>query len=631
MGSHTIPKILYLEIDEEVISIIDRIKKIRNKVVILVIPNRAVILQSIINLKLLKKQMEKLEKEMYIVTTDKTGRNLASQIGITVYSTVDEKYSESKVKNKIKPITIKENDEKDNNSLVNNDVEIIEESDDYEEEVTTYMDEKKKFGVSALEKSKKLWKMAGVGKENKVDVAARFNEDIERDKNLNDFKYKDFVVKDNDEQDEKDSNVVSDVVRYKQNEDSYNVTTLKILSPNKKLLFFMSFLALCVLFVVGYFVLPKATIMVQPKMEPISYTTTVTLLDVNRYGGLLNDGKKLKMIGSYPIEVRESITDEAVATGKSFIGQRSTGKIRVRNKVARTWDFIKNTRFSTQDGIVFRSVSAVILPPSAEVIIEVIADEYDVDGNPIGSRGNVKDVEFFVPGLGTMSPSYVDGIAEGEFVGGTDEFETVVMKGDIKVAKELVVEKLFEIAEQKVVERIEKENREKGKTLRLFKTGNNDTDIRKEVLEVIVDNGLVGKVQDKFPIAAKARLNGYAYDINEIVSIMENGLSDLVLDNRELVEVKTDNIEFHVVENLPGEQKVKVEATLYGVTKYAVDDRLTDKIKGQILGKSLDEAVNIVDNMAEVESVLIDPWPKMWVKWIPGTRSNIYVEELKES
>lgn len=78
-------KVIYLEPDDEITSVIDKIKKVNQDKVILVVPKAATILQSVVNLKILKSQTVRLGKSISIVTSDETGRNLAGQIGLTVY------------------------------------------------------------------------------------------------------------------------------------------------------------------------------------------------------------------------------------------------------------------------------------------------------------------------------------------------------------------------------------------------------------------------------------------------------------------------------------------------------------------------------------------------------------------
>lgn len=75
---------IYLESDDEITSVVDKLKNAEGTSLDIVIPKEAIMLQSVINLKLLKKQAESLGKEITIVTTDKVGQKLAEQIGIPV-------------------------------------------------------------------------------------------------------------------------------------------------------------------------------------------------------------------------------------------------------------------------------------------------------------------------------------------------------------------------------------------------------------------------------------------------------------------------------------------------------------------------------------------------------------------
>lgn len=83
-------EIIYLEPDEEITSIIDKLKSLTEvDEVFLVAPKNAAIVQSVVNLKILKKEADKLKKSIAFVTSDHIGRNLASQVGIDVYETIN--------------------------------------------------------------------------------------------------------------------------------------------------------------------------------------------------------------------------------------------------------------------------------------------------------------------------------------------------------------------------------------------------------------------------------------------------------------------------------------------------------------------------------------------------------------
>ena len=81
-------EIIYLESDEEITSVIDKIKNAKFGRIVLVVPKEATLLQSVVNLKLLAKEATILGKEISLVTADKIGRNLASQVGLTVYDSI---------------------------------------------------------------------------------------------------------------------------------------------------------------------------------------------------------------------------------------------------------------------------------------------------------------------------------------------------------------------------------------------------------------------------------------------------------------------------------------------------------------------------------------------------------------
>ncbi len=82
------PKTIYLEPDEEITSVIDKIRKTEFTDIVLVVPKGASISQSVVNLKLIKKKAESLNKSISIVTGDKVLRNLAGKVGIAAASAV---------------------------------------------------------------------------------------------------------------------------------------------------------------------------------------------------------------------------------------------------------------------------------------------------------------------------------------------------------------------------------------------------------------------------------------------------------------------------------------------------------------------------------------------------------------
>ena len=75
---------LYLEVDEDITSAIDKLSKTASSTVQIVVPKRSTMLQSIINLKLLKKAAEGSGRKIVLVTGDRVATDLASRVGLAV-------------------------------------------------------------------------------------------------------------------------------------------------------------------------------------------------------------------------------------------------------------------------------------------------------------------------------------------------------------------------------------------------------------------------------------------------------------------------------------------------------------------------------------------------------------------
>lgn len=76
------PQTFYIENDEEIISVIGRLRKSSFEENYFVFPKRALVLQSIVNLRLFQREAEKLGKKIIIVTQDEAGKVLAEKAGL---------------------------------------------------------------------------------------------------------------------------------------------------------------------------------------------------------------------------------------------------------------------------------------------------------------------------------------------------------------------------------------------------------------------------------------------------------------------------------------------------------------------------------------------------------------------
>lgn len=74
----------YVEADEEIISVVDTLRRSKDAEAVFVFPKNALVLRSLVNLRLLAREAEKLGKRVTIVTGDEQGKKLAVQAGLPV-------------------------------------------------------------------------------------------------------------------------------------------------------------------------------------------------------------------------------------------------------------------------------------------------------------------------------------------------------------------------------------------------------------------------------------------------------------------------------------------------------------------------------------------------------------------
>jgi hypothetical protein len=79
---------IYIDIDDEITGIIDKVKVSNGKVVALVLPKRATVFQSIVNMKLLKRAVDSNKKNLVLITAEAGLLPLAGAAGIHVAKTL---------------------------------------------------------------------------------------------------------------------------------------------------------------------------------------------------------------------------------------------------------------------------------------------------------------------------------------------------------------------------------------------------------------------------------------------------------------------------------------------------------------------------------------------------------------
>ncbi len=82
---------IYIDIDDEITGIIDKLKASDGKVVALVLPKRAAVFQSVVNMKLLKRAADEAKKHVVLITSEAGLLPLAGMVGIYIAKSLTSK------------------------------------------------------------------------------------------------------------------------------------------------------------------------------------------------------------------------------------------------------------------------------------------------------------------------------------------------------------------------------------------------------------------------------------------------------------------------------------------------------------------------------------------------------------
>jgi hypothetical protein len=83
--------VIYIDIDDEITTIIDKVRGSGERIVALVLPKRATAFQSIVNMKLLKRSADSAKKHLVLITNEASLLPLAGNVGLYVAKTLQSK------------------------------------------------------------------------------------------------------------------------------------------------------------------------------------------------------------------------------------------------------------------------------------------------------------------------------------------------------------------------------------------------------------------------------------------------------------------------------------------------------------------------------------------------------------
>lgn len=559
----------YLEPNDELFLILDKLKKSQADDIVLVVPRGSSALRSIINIRILKEEAISLGKDISIVTNDTLIKKLVQQSGLRVLEkepmTTDLQEDESW------PEQLKQKGEiQVKKKRVMSDIirPRKEEPEIEEEEVPTAVPTQVGTEVGK--------------KEEEVVEPAQSPEGIE----AGPPKFEDF----GGEPEEK----------IKKARPSFKFFTKKRLIINGIIV------CLVVLGLVFYFVLPRAQIIISPKKETVRLETEII---ANKNIDSINFSQS-----NIPAQVFQLETEDSrkfPTTGEKDIEEKAQGIIIIYNQFSSSdQTLVKTTRFLSEEGKLFRLAETTVIPGATieegEIIpstkeIEVIADE-------AGEGHNIGPSKFTIPGF-EGSPKYTG------FYGRSVEPMTGGAKGRMRVATQDDVEGALEIVSLELKNKVQEQfNKKIPKELKLLK--------ETQVLEVI-DSSLSLEADEPgkdFVVTVKVKAWGLAFKEEDVFELVEKNIGDKISENKILLPltIKVNYLNTEVnLEQGRADFSCQVEAE----AAWKIDK---NQIKNDLAGKDEIEVRKYLSSLSEIERAKVIFWP-FWVKKIPKNKEKINV------
>ncbi|MCX6806613.1 MAG: hypothetical protein NT135_00600 [Candidatus Berkelbacteria bacterium] len=397
-------RVVYLEPDEEITSVLDKLKNTEDKSVILVVPKGATLLQSLVNLKLLSKKAIELQKEIALVTADRTGRNLASLVGFSVYSNI-------KDKGKIKPA------------------------------------------------EPRLPAPPGVViKTYAPTVDDRIDEPVRPDA-LPEVEQKPSIEPEVIEKEAPEPKKIE-----KPPIKLPPIKMPKIHFPPIPWGFWVSLIVSCILvFVILCFILPKTTVLLTLKSENYSQSLEI-VVDQKATGVDFNT----KIIPGYAKELEKEGTKRFTGTGKKNIGGKASGTVAITNNFKNPdgsgSEYPLKAGVEVKDkktGKIFLTNSSVTVPALTYACDQKTGScasssgtaNVKVTASEVGESYNIDPADFSIPGLGTSS---VSARSTEKFTGGYDKVVSVVSQDDINRARNEQAKNLANEAKETLKDKLDK-------------------------------------------------------------------------------------------------------------------------------------------------------------------------------
>lgn len=570
--------VVYVDIDDDITSIIDKVEAAKEKVVALVLPKRATVLQSIVNMRLLKRSSVTAGKNAVLITSEEALIPLAGAAGLHVarnlqsVPAVPEAPKVSQQPSRVAEIPVKEKKE------VPVPVEAVD-----EEDLPGKIDYERPIGELATEHELEHPEVIELDDEEAEEIGPEVEAAAKGPKKPNDKKLK--------------------IPNY----DKFRI----ILG-----LGILALIALIVFIVLAFTVLPKAVITIKTSSTPVAANFSLTTSDTAKS---LDESK-----GIIPAAVKaadQPFSQTVQATGQQNNGQKASGSVVLVNCSTDNSNITvpAGTGISSS-GMTFITQSTVSLPysghrpgGSCDNTPTVTSGSTDVVAQQGGAKYNLPSgTSFDVSGYPSVTATN-----SSDFSGGTDDIQTVVSQSDVDNAKG----KITSADTDKFTQQFEKQLSDQGyyvltSTLKLSDPAATPTPA-------------VGQPASTVSVSIKITYTVLAIKKDDMKKALIDQLNQQIDQSKQ--KISDDNVLDNVSITVQNQTSPAVANLSISKSTTAVPIINVNKVKQQAVGQKSGDITASITNLPGVQDVNVKMSPFWVIKAPKASKIQVVLQQVKSS
>ena len=356
-----------------------------------------------------------------------------------------------------------------------------------------------------------------------------------------------------------------------------------------------------------HFIFATATVSVWPNTREVSVAGRVLALS-----GEKTLDPAASMVSASTISEEKEITRLFAATGKATQEGKAQGIIRVFNGFSVfSQKLVANTRFLSEEGKLFRSQDAVIVPGGRQEGGKLVAGFLDIEvqAAEAGEAYNIGPSNFSLPGLfGNPAYTSIYGRSSETISGGNQEEGAVVTESDLTAARDALVQELRQNVRESLQARVP-----------------DDMVLLQEAVALEVKEASSpikpGARLDNFNFSAKVQGFATLFLKADVENVAKARIRDLTKEGEKLNE-ETMQISYENIEMNTSSQSISFDAKVRALLYEDIDPV---DLEAHLAGISREDAATLLSKNSALEKAEIILFPP-WLGFFPKDSRNVHVK-----